>query len=362
MAPFDNPPSSSLKTKISPLIEGQLPDFVRDDHPLFTKFIEYYYQYLEAAELIVDAQVDNVIQETVDVQYILDEDSNQIVYEDSDGKFTVGETITGSKSKATATILIDDQRNNRLFITSAQQFVTDEVIVGATSGSEGKITRYRGNPVQNIQQLLDYADTDRTISDFLDQLSTSFMNAIPKKLVGWNPQGTAVETINRRNLIKNIRELYRLKGTSESFKLFIKILLNLDSEIVYPRKFMMRPSAGNYSRNFIVRTTAISSAVGDELVGQKRFHAHVAKNSLQIILRQLKLEEKNNRFEKNRLKEILKIDKDLNELNKILCQKIDTEEININDNDLIDHLFKTTMEKLSIDQPNYSAYLDEKAN
>ena len=106
----------------------------------------------------------------------------------------------------------------------------------------------------------------------------------------------------------------------------------------------------------------IENDIIDELVGQKRFHAHVAKNSLQIILRQLKLEEKNNRFEKNRLKEILKIDKDLNEMNKILCQKIDTEEININDNDLIDHLFKTTMEKLSIDQPNYSAYLDEKAN
>ena len=106
----------------------------------------------------------------------------------------------------------------------------------------------------------------------------------------------------------------------------------------------------------------IENDIIDELVGQKRFHAHVAKNSLQIIIRQLKLEEKNNRFEKNRLKEILKIDKDLNELNKILCQKIDTEEININDNDLIDHLFKTTMEKLSIDQPNYSAYLDEKAN
>jgi len=106
----------------------------------------------------------------------------------------------------------------------------------------------------------------------------------------------------------------------------------------------------------------IENDIIDELVGQKRFHAHVAKNSLQIILRQLKLEEKNNRFEKNRLKEILKIDKDLNELNKILCQKIDNEEIDINNNDLIDHLFKTTLEKLSIDQPNYSAYLDEKAN
>ena len=106
----------------------------------------------------------------------------------------------------------------------------------------------------------------------------------------------------------------------------------------------------------------IENDVIDELIGQKRFHAHVAKNSLQIVLRQLKVEEKNNQSEKSRLKEILKIDKDLNEINKILCQKIDNEEIDINNNDLIDHLFKTTMEKLSIDQPNYSAYLDEKTN
>ena len=106
----------------------------------------------------------------------------------------------------------------------------------------------------------------------------------------------------------------------------------------------------------------IENDIIDELIGQKRFHAHVAKNSLQIVLRQLKVEEKNNQSEKSRLKEILKIDKDLNEMNKILCQKIDNEEIDINNNDLIDHLFKTTMEKLSIDQPNYSAYLDEKNN
>ena len=269
MAPYDNPPSATLTTKISPLIDGQLPDFVRDENPLFSKLLQYYYEYLEAAELLVDAQVDNILQETVDVQYILDEDGNQIVYEDSEGKFTVGETITGSKSKATATILIDDQRNNRLFITSTQQFITGETIVGATSGSEGTITRYRGNPVQNIQQLLDYADADRTIGDFLDQLSTSFMTAIPKSTVGYNPQNTTNPTLDRRNLIKNIRELYRLKGTSESFELFIRILLNLDAEIVYPRKFMMRASDGNFSRDLIIRTTALSDAQGDEIVGQK---------------------------------------------------------------------------------------------
>ena len=93
----------------------------------------------------------------------------------------------------------------------------------------------------------------------------------------------------------------------------------------------------------------IENDVISELKGQKRFHAHVAKNSLNIILRQLRLEEENNSKEKKRLKEILKIDGDLIE-------------ININDNNLIDHLYKTTMEKLSIDQPNYSGYLAEKKN
>lgn len=106
----------------------------------------------------------------------------------------------------------------------------------------------------------------------------------------------------------------------------------------------------------------IEKDVISELKGEKRFHAHVAKNSLNIILRQLKLEEKNNSLEEKRLKEILKIENDLEEMNKILCNKINNNEIDINDNKLIDHLYKTTMEKLSIDQPNYSGYLAEKNN
>ena len=106
----------------------------------------------------------------------------------------------------------------------------------------------------------------------------------------------------------------------------------------------------------------IENDVISELKGQKRFHAHVAKNSLNIILRQLSLEEENNSKERKRLVEILKIDGDLKELNRILCEKINNDEINIKDNNLIDHLYKTTMEKLSIDQPNYSGYLAEKNN
>jgi len=97
-----------------------------------------------------------------------------------------------------------------------------------------------------------------------------------------------------------------------------------------------------------------------ELKGQKRFHAHVAKNSLSVILREIQLEESNNKSEKERLEKILKTNDSIKKMNKLLCQNIDNEQIDISDNHLIDHLFKTTMEKLSIDQPSYSSFLAEK--
>ena len=104
----------------------------------------------------------------------------------------------------------------------------------------------------------------------------------------------------------------------------------------------------------------LENDVIQELKGQKRFHAHVAKNSLNIVLRQLKLEEVSSEKEKDRLSKILKTDKTIKEMNKILCSKIDNNNIDIENNELIDHLYKTTMEKLEIDQPNYSSFLDEK--
>ena len=56
MAPYD----SSLATKISPLIEGQVPDFVQADFPLFVKFLEHYYKFLESAQLTISGTVNFV--------------------------------------------------------------------------------------------------------------------------------------------------------------------------------------------------------------------------------------------------------------------------------------------------------------
>ena len=271
MAPLDSGYSSDLTTKISPLIEGQVPDFVQADHALFVKFLKSYYQFLEAGELRVTVNIDNLLLELETPSKVLDVNGEQIVLEDgtlitgetvgTDGKFVVGETITGSTTKATATILVDDLGNSktpRMFISSQQQFQTGETITGGTSGATGTVDRYRGNPIQNIQQLVEYANVDNTIFDFLDQLRESFMNAIPNDLA---------TGINKRNLTKNIRELYRAKGTSEGHKTFLRMILGEDTEIVYPNKFMMRSSDGNWVSAIILRCSPGVNAVSTEIIG-----------------------------------------------------------------------------------------------
>jgi hypothetical protein len=264
MAPFDNPPSGDLTTKISTQVDGQLPDFIQSDHPIFSKFLKSYYEYLESGELRVKVTIDNLILELETESHVLAPDGSKVVLESgagTDGKFVVGETITGATSKSTAKILVDDLGNTtpRLFITSQQKFITGETITGGTSNASAVVTRYRANPVQNIQQLLSYADTDNTIYDFLDNFRDEFMNAIPKTLAAG---------VDQRNLIKNIRELYRAKGTSEGHKIFMRMLLGEDPELLYPNQYMMRASAGNWNNRTIMRVAPGVNVIADEVVGQ----------------------------------------------------------------------------------------------
>ena len=261
MAPFDSGYSSTLKNKLSPLIEGQVPDFIQSDHAVFVRFLKHYYQYLESGELRLTVSIDNMLLEVQTDSFLLLEDGNKLVLESSVGKFSANETITGGTSKATATVLVDDLGNStkpRLFISGQQQFQTGETITGGTSGATGTVDRYRGNPIQNLQQLLEYANTDNTIYDFLDQLRDSFMNAIPKDLA---------TGVDQRNLIKNIRELYRAKGTSEGHKIFLRMLLGENSEIMYPNQFMMRVSDGNWSSLNIFRCSPGANAISSEMIG-----------------------------------------------------------------------------------------------
>ena len=163
------------------------------------------------------------------------------------GAFVNDETIRGQTSQATATIRVEDiNANSRLFISSQNNFIVGEQIVGATSNATGVISNYTANPVQNIQQLLEYADVDDTIDQFFDEFKEAFLKTIPKDLTAG---------VNERNILKNIKDLYRSKGTKLGHELFFRILLNEEATLSYPKTDMLRVSDGDWSEDTILRVT-----------------------------------------------------------------------------------------------------------
>ena len=251
---------SIFDKKLSPILSDLLPEFVRADHQQFIKFLRDYFKYLEAGELEISGSVNYLKQETLSDNFVLDENGDNIVLQDSVSKFTVGETITGSTSKATAQVLVDDfDDNQKLYITSNQRFITGETITGATSLSSATITKYRANPVQNIQQLLEYANVDNTIFDFLDKFRDSFLEGIPN---------TLANGLSKRKLIKSIKDLYSAKGTEKGHKLFFRMLFDDEAELFYPRDNMLRVSESTWSENSFMRVIENTGSNFTELENQ----------------------------------------------------------------------------------------------
>ena len=250
----------SFKNKISPLVQDQLPTFVKDDHPLFITLLRHYYEFMEGAQISLGGFNDYIIQETNSVNYILDQNGDNIVLETSVAKFVTGETIVGDTSKSSAKIIVDDYDNaKKIYITSQQKFNIGEKVTGQTSGASAVVTDYKANPIQNIQQLLAYADVDNTVFQFLDKFKQSILNSIPE---------TIAEGIDQRNLIKNIKDLYEAKGTEDGHRLFFRILFDEESEFLYPRESMLKTSDGQWSDDFVMRVVEIGTSNFNELIGQ----------------------------------------------------------------------------------------------
>ena len=253
---YDN---NTLTNKISSLIQTQLPEFIQADHPVFNQFVRTYFQFLESAEITVSEVNNYLVQDTTSVNFILDEDDEKIVLEDSEAKFTVGEIVTGRNSGATATVLVDDvDDGKRLFVSAQSQFIIGELITGSQSGANATVQDYRANPVQNIQQLLEYANVDATIDKFLDNFRDAFLDGIVDNLT---------DGVNKRKLIKSIRDLYISKGTRKGHELFFRLLFNDDAVISYPNEQMLRNSDGVWTTRRIMRVSVTAGDVS-ELIGQ----------------------------------------------------------------------------------------------
>ncbi|HEX7882976.1 MAG TPA: DUF6285 domain-containing protein [Afipia sp.] len=100
--------------------------------------------------------------------------------------------------------------------------------------------------------------------------------------------------------------------------------------------------------------------VAPQLSGHAAFKLRVGLNALDLVVRQLTHEADSDAAEAVRLSKLLGTSGSLEELNRALSAQIASGEMDFQTPGLTEHVWKTTMDKLAIDQPNYASYRRER--
>ncbi len=108
---------------------------------------------------------------------------------------------------------------------------------------------------------------------------------------------------------------------------------------------------------------AVTQLLRDEimplLTARPNYQVRVAANALDLVGRQMAMQDGFDREEHERLVKILGRDGSLLELNQALCDAIESHALTLESPGVRDHLWATTMAKLAVDQPSYARYQAE---
>jgi hypothetical protein len=114
----------------------------------------------------------------------------------------------------------------------------------------------QGNAGFTMRNIESARDIDKTVDDFVQYFQKELMVAIPEYVIS-----------DKRMLAQRIHDLYRAKGTQQSYELLFRILYDEPAEIYYPKVDLLRSSDGKYDKRTVIK---VIENAGDafNLVGQ----------------------------------------------------------------------------------------------
>lgn len=107
-----------------------------------------------------------------------------------------------------------------------------------------------GNALDASKSLLDYQDLDTTLDQYLEYFHRELMGPIPREILA-----------DRRQLAKHIKDLYRSKGSEESYELLFRILFNEEINFYFPGEDILRASDGRWVEEVQVRLTPLTGDI-----------------------------------------------------------------------------------------------------
>ena len=264
--------------KLSTRLSGLLPEYIREDAPIFEAFLQSYFEYLESEILVLESvdELDAIKLEDGTVEgnssvLLLEDgtdplesdvDNAKLIYEQDKEPLSVGEYIYGETNKSVAKILTHHISNVKKILiidtVLGTGFAEGEKIIGRDGNQTGIVSSYKENSIVASNRLLDYSDVDETLESFLQNFQKDFIPSLDLK-----------DTQNKRLTLKNIGKLYKQKGTAESVQFLMRILYGLNSEIKYPIDETIFASESDFSedrRMFVVMDAGGTPQATDKII------------------------------------------------------------------------------------------------
>jgi len=251
--------SAKVTAKAVSQVQNQLPEFISDEFPLYKKFMEHYYEFMETlcvyfSGFAVDQLPAVLLEESIDGFLLIDSTDgtanagDNILNEiEAPTAFTVGETVTGQTSGATATVKATGAFTaiNKVFLepTNDLNFALEEVIIGSVSTAEGTITKLSRKPLNATKTFSDLINSDET--------SAGLLKSFKKELY---PNIRDSATGDLKFFIKHLKEFYRSKGSEKSFRTLFRLLWGQEQlEFYYPKVDLLKVSDGNWQQDTVLQ-------------------------------------------------------------------------------------------------------------
>ena len=152
-----------------------------------------------------------------------------------------------------AHILDKDNRNRLSKLVSEQlpEFIKgDHTTLVAFIEAYYEYLEQNQKPIEMNRNLRLYNDIDMTLDSFVDYFKKNYLVDIPDTILA-----------DKRTFLKNVREVYKGKGTDKSFILLFRMLFNETAEIYYPKVDMLKASDGIFTSETVLNLKSLTGDV-----------------------------------------------------------------------------------------------------
>lgn len=221
---------------IHDIVNSQFPPHIKEQYPVFCRFVEEYYRWLSHRQL-------GDLSDITDIDHLTR--MVEIFENNLPLSFYIGQTLVGNTSGTKATVLstYEDKLLIR-YITKDSHFISGEEVHLRRNLSDSVATDHaRISAVLTVPSVF--------IDHFSNMLDTYHL---------FDKNQPAIALI-----LKNIKQLYLSKGTEQALIYLLKASMNVDAQVAYPIENVLRPSDGKWKQLTAVTLKTIAGEVPTDM-------------------------------------------------------------------------------------------------